>query len=550
MNLTRLMKADYQKLTPKTLDKYRRRWSKKLGTTPKNSQILAAYKQASRQLRQQPNETFEHSLRTRKVRSLSGVTPFAVMTKPFTCPGLCTFCPQDLNMPKSYLSDEPAGQRAQAVDFDPYLQVKNRLDQLLATGHHTGKVELIVIGGTFSAYPDEYKQQFFLGMYHAINGFPHPGTRRKRQRRKGDISKIATLLKKQQIINETAKNRIVGISVETRPDWVTDKEVRLFRQLGVTKVQLGVQAFDAQILKNIRRGHSLRPVAQATKLLRNAGFKICYHYMPNLPGSTPSKDIAMAKIMYQDRRFKPDYVKIYPTQVIPKTVLYQQWQRGEFSTYDDKTMMAVLTKIKLLTPRWCRIDRLVRDISKQWVAGGTIVTNMRQLIQHQLKQSGKKCQCIRCREVKDSLDPDFKEEKSNGHISGSKPSAPKFHCQTIETLGGNELFLTFETNRYLYSLLRLRLPNKQQQMLFPELQHAAIIREIHTFGTMTPLTTRKQGRQQHQGFGKQLLAKAEGYATQAGYSKIAVISATGTRNYYRKHGYQLEGLYMTKYFSA
>ncbi len=491
---------------------FKRRWAKTLGKTPKDSQVLEAYRQLVSEQKIDPNSKFEQNLTVRKVRSQSGVTPFAVMTKPWPCPGQCTYCPLEEGMPKSYLSDEPAAQRAKRLNFDPYLQITNRIKQLEETGHQANKIELIVIGGTFSNYPKNYKLDFFKRMFDAVNG------------------QTANSLVEAQSLNETASRRVVGLSVETRPDWLTPEEIKLIRYLGVTKLQVGVQAFDETILQRIRRGHSLDDVAKAIRYLKNAGFKLCLHFMPNLPGSNPKHDIEMAKTMYQDPRFKPDFVKIYPTQVIPETELYREWERGEFETYDDQTMMEVLKQIKLITPPWVRIDRLVRDISKQWVKSGTHKTNMRQLIQNQLKKEGKACQCIRCREIK------------NQHYN----ETPVMVKREIETLGGDEYLLSFEVNNHLYSLLRLRLPHPGEEILFPELEGAALIREVHTFGVMIPVDAQDASKPQHKGFGKKLIREAEILARQQGYRKIAVISAIGTRNYYRKLGYQLEGLYMTK----
>lgn len=514
MSLFELIQRDFTKIKPENLGKYKRRWAKNLKKTPKNSQILTAYRGLVEEGKLTKNRKFEEMLRLKKVRSLSGLTPMAVMTKPFFCPGQCIYCPLDLNLPKSYLKDEPAAQRALNYNFDPFLQIKERLTQLSKTGHHTDKIEMIVIGGTFSVYPKEYKIEFFKSIYDACN-------------------KVSSKsLKEAQVKNETAKHRIVGISIETRPDWIDEKEVRLLRELGVTKIQIGVQAFDPKILKRIKRGHSLKPVAEATQMLRNAGFKICYHLMPNLPGSNPKKDVKMARIMYTDKRFKPDFLKIYPTQVIPKTELFRQWEQGEYQGYDDKTLKEVLKKIKMITPRWVRIDRLVRDISKDWVAQGTMRTNMRQIIQKELKDEGKSCVCIRCREVK--------AEKFDGK--------PKFRKNIIDTLGGKEFFLEYIEGSKLYSLLRLRLPNRKQKMLFKEIDGAAIVREVHTYGTVVPLKKKSKKNAQHKGLGKSLLEKAQEIAKKNGYKKIAVISAIGTRNYYRKLGYKLEGLYMTKTF--
>ena len=323
MNLEELVKRDEEKMTPETAEDFRRVWSRELKRTPKNSEIW--------KLLSDPDliEIFK----TRSVRTESGVAPFAVMMKAHYCPGTCVYCPLEEGMPKSYLSDEPAAQRAKLLGFDPRLQVEGRIKQLESNGHITEKVDLIVIGGTFGAYPDEYKLEFFKGMYDGVNGF------------------VAKTLEEAIKFNETGKRRVVGISVETRPDWVSEDEIKLWRSLGVTKVQLGVQAFDQKILKKIERGHSLETVAQATRMCRNAGLKICYHFMPNLPGSDPKKDVEMAKIMFEDSRFQPDYLKVYPAMVIPGTELHKMWERGEYVSYGDGELKQVLKEIKKLVPK-------------------------------------------------------------------------------------------------------------------------------------------------------------------------------------------------------
>ncbi len=433
------------------------------------------------------------------------------MTKPYVCPGLCTFCPLELGMPKSYLSDEPAAARAKQLGFDPRAQIESRLTQLVDTGHDTDKIELIVIGGTFGNYPESYKRQFFKDMIDTINGT------------------VSDTLENAQIANETATRRIVGISVETRPDWIDEKEVRLFRELGVTKVQVGVQAFDETILARIKRGHTLDKVAEATQLLKDAGIKVCYHFMPNLPGSNPELDLSMAHLMYEDPRFKPDFVKIYPAQVIPGTEMYREWQRGEFVPYDDDLLKDVLKEIKKITPPFVRIDRLVRDISKKWVAAGTKATNMRQYIQLEMAKEGWRCHCIRCREIK----------------SRDYAGTPTLHDLTIPTMGGDEHLLTFEDGDKLYSLLRLRLP-AGPNTIFTELAGAAIIREVHTYGKTVRVKSGDSTHTQHRGLGKKLIAHAEQLAKEANYPKIAVISSIGTRDYYRQLGYSRDGYYMVK----
>lgn len=510
--LRQVIEKDFTLISKEKLPVLKRQWSKKIGKTPKNSEILTAYLALVKKGRLKANAKIEKLLQIKSVRSQSGVTPMAVMTKPFYCPGQCIYCPLDLNLPKSYLHDEPAAQRAIKANFNPYKQVKNRIKQLVEIGHDVSKIEFIVIGGTFSVYPENYKQMFFKRIFDACN-------------EKGSAS-----LAEAQKLNESALHRVVGMSIETRPDFVDEKEVKLLRALGVTKIQLGVQAFDARLLKLIKRGHSLKPVAEATRILRNSGFKICYHFMPNLPGSNPQKDLRMAKIMYEDKRYKPDYLKIYPTQVIPNTELYRNWRAGKYQGYDEQTLKEVLKKIKLITPYFVRIDRLVRDISRTWIAEGTVRTNLRQIIQKELREEGLGCQCIRCREIK------------------KKTFVKKFQLkmQKYATYGGREYFLSFENGNNLLSLLRLRLPDKKQKQIFKELKRAAIVREVHTFGTTVAVDKRVKKMTQHQGLGKKLLEKASEISGKNGFKKIAVISAVGTRNYYKKMGFRLEGLYMTK----
>lgn len=461
------------------------------------------------------------------------------MMKAFNCPGECVYCPLELNMPKSYLSDEPAAQRAKRLDFDPYKQVEMRLAQLTMNGHPTDKLEIIVVGGTFSAYPDDYKIEFVIKIYEACNGTPprsafaHLGGVISMKR-----SDLLGRLEAAQLKNETAGQRIVALSVETRPDWVSPKEVRLMRRLGVTKVQLGVQAIDDEIARLTKRGHGVKEVAAATRLLRNAGMKICYHLMPNLPGSNPEKDIEMSRLIYSDPRFKPDYVKIYPCMVIRGTELDRMTQRGEHQTYNDEELKYVLKEISAATPPWVRVDRLVRDISRKWVAAGTHLTNFRQVVEEELKKEGRPCQCIRCREV-----------------GGGEYDLNDLEFNEIEyaTAGGKEVFLSFEKEAKLYALLRLRLPNRREPVLFPELRGAAIVREVHSYGQVVGFEAQVPNKLypgsepvQHRGLGKQLLERAEKRAAEKGYKKIAVIAAVGTREYYRKLGYRQEGLYMTK----
>ena len=502
MQIEDLVLRDSEKLTLENIEDYRRIWSKELRRMPKNSEIWPSL----------TDPELIEAMKTRGVRTESGVAPFAVMMKPFYCPGECIYCPLEEGMPKSYLSDEPAAQRAKTLNFDPMKQVEGRIKQMMETGHITDKIDLIVIGGTFGSYPEKYKREFFKSMFDAVNG------------------KVSETLAEAQKYNETAEKRVVGISVETRPDWVSEQEIRLWRELGVTKVQLGVQAFDEEILKKIKRGHSLDEVAEATRMCRNAGLKICYHLMPNLPGSNPEKDIEMAKMMFNDLRFGPDYLKVYPAMTIKGTEMYEMWKQGEYLPYEEIDLIKVLKEIKAQTPVWCRIDRLIRDISKKWVSAGTTRTNLRQILQRELLEEGKKCRCIRCREVR----------------GGVYDTKVELLVNERESLGGKELFLSYEYEDKLFSMLRLRLPEKTEKMLFEELEGAAITREVHTYGQVAQIDINDGIKTQHRGLGKRLMVKAEEIAREMGYKKMAVISAIGTREYYRKLGYELEGTYMVK----
>jgi len=468
-SLLSLITANLTLLTPTKLGELKRLCAKALGKTPRDSDFRAAYLELVKQ----------------------GIV---------AC---------DKELLRAWTTRAAA--RAKMMDFDPRRQIESRLQQLEETGHVTDKIELIVIGGTFGSYPDSYKRSFFKDMIDTVNGVVSP------------------TIEEAQVYNETAARRIVGISVETRPDWIDAKEVLLFRELGVTKVQVGVQAFDEDILVRVKRGHSLQAVREATRLLKDAGIKVCYHYMPNLPGSNPTKDVEMATLMYTDPGFMPDFLKVYPAQVIPQTELYRQWQKGEYQPYPDEKLKDVLKNICKITPPYVRIDRLVRDISKKWVAAGTKATNMRQYVEAELIKEGTPCQCIRCREVK----------------AGEYDVTPELVDRVLLTYGGKEHLLTFEKDHKLYSLLRLRLP-EQDNPLFPELNGCAIIREIHTYGKTLSHTAKDSVKTQHRGLGKRLMREAEDRARSAGYPKIAVISSIGTREYYRSQGYERAGFYMTK----
>lgn len=491
---------------------------------PTSVELLKVYLKLVKSKGIKPNLQLENWLKKREIRTLSGVAPIAVLTKPYPCPGKCAYCPSEKGMPKSYLSNEPAVMRAVLTKFNPYTQVKTRLDALKQNGHLTDKCELIIMGGTWSYLPEKYQTWFIKRCFDAFNH--RPG---------GASARTAKDLAQAQKRNEGAKHRCIGLTLETRPDYITEKEVRRWRELGATRVELGVQHLDDKILKLNLRGHDAAETARATKLLKQAGFKITYHLMPNLPGSTPQKDLAVFKKLFSDPDFQPDQLKIYPCVVVKGSLLYRWWkqglpaQAGKFRPYTDKQLYSLLVKIKKLIPPYVRLTRLIRDIPAESIEAGNKISNLRQM----LKQNpAVKCRCIRCREIGN--------QKS---VIGNW----KLEIRNYPASGGVEYFLSFEDQKTdkLAAFLRLRIPPKKEVNFISELQDAAMIREIHTYGQMVAVG--KKGRAtQHLGFGKQLIVEAEKIAKKQGFSKIAVISGIGVRAYYKKLGYKLTGTYYIK----
>jgi elongator complex protein 3 len=509
-------------LTKEKIEEAKRAFAKNTGTSmPKNSAILKTYRTMKKQGKVVKNSKFEDLLRLKKVRSLSGIVPVAVLTKPYPCPGNCVYCPTQENMPKSYIDNEPAAMRADMADFDPYLQVKRRLDQLHDTGHSVEKIELIIMGGTFTHLPWKYRKHFLKRCFDAAN------------------QKKAENLQHAQEMNQKAKRRIIGITLETRPDEITEEEIVRMRKLGGTRLEIGVQSTFNQVLKKVNRGHGVEETIKATKLLKNAGFKICYHLMPNLPGSNLEKDLQMFKIIFNNPDFKPDMIKVYPCVVTYQAELYQWYKDGKFQPYQDQELIDLLTKIKSQhIPEWVRINRLGRDIPIQNIAAGTKISNIRQVVQKNLEKNNKKCPCIRCREIK----------SKNKYSSNLKLKVINYQASQ-----GKEYFLQFvDSNNNLYALLRLRIPSQtinKQKHFIKALQNSAIIRELHTYGKALPVGKEQvQTAPQHRGLGKKLIKKAEEIVQQNKINKIAVISGVGVREYYKKLGYSLSETYMVKKF--
>ena len=467
-------------------------------------------------------------LRKRAIRTMSGIAPVAVLTKPYPCPGKCAYCPTEKNVPQSYLSNEPAVMRAIRCNYNPYKQVQVRLRALEANGHEPTKIELIVIGGTWSVLPEKYKYWYVSECFRGANNFrvTH-NVERITQNAKIEILKNKLI--KEQRRNETTKYKIVGVTLETRPDYIDEKEILEMRELGCTRVEIGVQAIDDKILKLNKRGHGVAEITQATKLLKNYGFKVTYHIMPGLPGSTPAKDLKMFKQIFADERFQPDQIKFYPTVVTKGSLLYRWWKAGKYKPYSDKILRKLIVDCKKIVPQYVRIIRLIRDIPSESIMAGNVITNLRQI----MKDEGAECQCIRCREARECQ---FK-------VKSLKLKVVKYRAS-----GGIEYFISYESKdgKTLYGFCRLRLPQDTKCPIghLVSLQNAALIRELHVYGELVPVGKNK--KVQHAGLGKKLMAEAEKIAKQNNYKKIAIISGVGVRGYYRKLGYKLWNSYMMK----
>jgi len=489
------------------------------------SVLVAAYNQLVESGAWQPDPGLLARIRLKPVRTLSGVTTVTVLTKPYPCPGQCIFCPDEARMPKSYLSDEPGAMRAVEHNFDPYAQVKSRLETLEAVGHPTDKIELLILGGTWSAYRRDYQEWFVRRCFEAMNG-PNPSSPPfpSREGGTGGLGLAHTL-------NETALHRDVGLAVETRPDEITPNELAWFRHLGVTKVQMGAQSLDDHILEINERGHTAAETHRAVALLRAAGFKIVLHWMPNLLGATLDSDRLDFPRLWDG--LCPDEIKIYPTQLLENAPLYEYWRRGEYQPYTQEELLALIADIKPTIPRYCRVNRVVRDIPSTHVVAGNKRTSLRQDIHAELRRRGTRCNCIRCREVRGQT---------------VETSALELNDLAYPADGAEEHFLSFVTlEDKIAGFLRLCLPNADSPSTgLSDLDGAAIIREVHIYGQSLPVGEEGNGAAQHTGLGTRLLEEAEKIARAHGFQRMAVIAAVGTRRYYLERGFERGKLYLVK----
>jgi len=512
--------------TQEDLMRQKRKISKKFKISlPQNSEILKVYKELLKSKKIKKNLDFEEAIMKRAVRTLSGIAPVAVLTKPWPCPGKCAYCPSEKDVPQSYLSNEPAVMRAIRCNYNPYVQTQDRLRALENNGHNPTKIELIVIGGTWSYLPTNYKYWYIKEVFRAANDYFRKSNS-KTCKETSSLKKLKANLNKEQKRNENTKYQIIGLTLETRPDYITHEELIEMREFGCTRVEIGVQAIDDDILSLNKRGHNVSSIIKATSLLKNYGLKVTYHLMPGLPGSTPKKDLKMFRELFSNQDFQPDQIKFYPTVVTKGSLLYRWWKDGKYSPYSDKILQKLIIDCKKNVPRYVRIIRLIRDIPGESIIAGNLITNLRQI----MKDQGVKCNCIRCREIK--------EKTSNLKEAHLKI----IHYNSSE---GIEYFLSYITKEdQLLAFLRLYLPSRNFKSKIKTIQSSAIIRELHVYGQLVSRGNAK--RTQHSGLGKKLIKKAEEISIVNNYQKISIISGVGVRNYYRKLKYRLSETYLVK----
>lgn len=516
-------------------------------------------------------------IKLKPMRTVSGVTTVTVLTKPFACPGQCIFCPNDVRMPKSYIATEPGAQRALMNRFSPYGQVFNRLQAIKNIGHPTQKIELLILGGTWSYYSKNYKIWFIHECFRAMNDFSKKysegleGSDSAEDMRIIDITKdlkedfndklrevygnkpynqliqtkefkeefkdkIITekeitweALEYQQEVNSHSNCRCVGLVLETRPDTITPKEVLDLRKLGATKIQLGIQTLDDRISDLNKRGEHREETSRAFQLLRAGGFKIHAHIMPNLYGATPELDLKVYKELFESNQYKPDELKIYPTSIIKNTELYKLWEDGRYKPYSTQDLVDLIAACMENTPQYCRLTRIIRDIPSTEIADGNKTTNLREVVEAKLLKENRKNENIRAREVK------FKNLKFEDL---------KLDIVEYSTEATKELFLQYVTvKNEIAGFLRLSLPHSMENVITDELNNCAIIREVHVYGPSLELKKDSSGQAQHLGLGTKLIEKAKELTKQTGFNKLAVISSIGTREYYDKRGFKLDRYY-------
>lgn len=522
----------------KEIIKIRDRYAKKHKPEklPSLVQILLAAEDKQR------NKLFK-LIKIKPTREQSGVSVVAIMTKPFPCPhGKCTMCPGGKTVPQSYTGKEPATMRAIRNNYDAYLQVFNRLEQYILLGHYPEKIELIIMGGTFPSFPTRYQNKFITDAFKAMNDFGKIFLKNnqinfkkffeffeldaKNEMNKHEIinKKILRIkkknkdnLKKAQIKNEKENIRCIALVIETRPDYCKPKHIKLMLKQGCTRVELGVQSIYEEVLKKIKRGHTVKDSIEATRSLKDSGLKVGYHIMPGAPGSSLKKDLNMFKILFKDENFKPDALKIYPCMVMPKTDLYKDYKAGKFKPITTKQAAELLSEAFKYIPEYCRVMRIQRDIPTFQTTAGVDKTNLRQLVDKILRKKKIIPKDIRARQIRNEI-----------------IKSPELKRIDYYASKGKEIFLSLEENNKLIGFLRLRI-----------LKDKSIVRELHVYSNVAKIGKSSKKSQQHKGFGKKLLKEAEKIAKKE-VKKIIVTSGIGVREYYKKLGYKKQEPYMIK----
>ncbi len=456
------------------------------------------------------------------VRMLSGVHVVTVAMMPGSCShGTCVYCPGGVSegTPQSYVLGSPVVTTAIPLAYHPYLQVHSRIDSYVRMGHNPSKIELIIIGGTFSTYPQQYQEWFVTQCLEALNRFPNPEP------------PTSPSLSDAQAQNETASLRCVGMTVETRPDQASQLQADQALSYGVTRVEVGVQTVFNTVLRRAGRAHTVEDVAKATQTLRDSGFKICYHMMLGLPGMDPDADLQAFERIFNDPAFRPDMLKIYPTLVLKGTALFNLWKSGRYSPYSDDEIVELIVRIKRQVPRWVRINRIQREIPSKDIVAGLGTVSLRELVNRRLQEEGILCQCIRCREIGHVI--------LNGMEGEGELSKFAIVSEDYEASGGVEVLLSVENSSetVLAGFLRLRIPSAQARR--KELSEpTAIVRELHVYGSAVPVGRLTEESIQHKGLGSKLLVEAENVAADKfGCRQVAIISGIGVREYYAARGY-------------
>ena len=544
-----LSKDDIAKLKVKLAGKY------KLRKIPTDIEIYLS-------LNEEEAGEIKKYLVTKPTRTISGVAVIAIMTKPYPCPhGKCIYCPGGLNsefgdVPQSYTGHEPSTMRGIRNHYDAYLQVMNRLEQYIVIGQNPEKVELIIMGGTFPFFPEEYQAEFVKHAFQAMNDFSDlfytegilnlkkfkdffelPGDKSAKDRIKRIQQKLIDYRKKssleeEQNKNENSKIKCIGLTIETKPDYGFKEHGNLMLKLGCTRIELGIQTVYDDILKKVNRGHTIEDSRKSIKELRDLGFKLNFHLMPGLPGVNMERERRGLKQIFSDSSFRPDMVKIYPTMVFKHTGLYELYKLGKYKPLTTEEAASLIAEFLSYTPRYCRVMRVQRDIPTSMAIEGVGRNNLRQYVDKEMEEKGWQCNDIRAREI--------------GHKMRGKvyEADPEIRVEEYAASQGKEFFISIDDKKTdsLIGFCRMRFPSEVMRKEITK--NSALIRELHIYGKATAIG--KEGKVQHKGFGKQLMEKAEEIAKVNGKNKMVVISGIGVRKYYEKLGYHLEGPYMVK----